>query len=102
MADEPELSQKVRDQLAKAKLPTSGAYIFRPRLTKNKRDQMIVERAEARSAPAAQAGRMGWVDMEGRIWLRDRAHAGLPDHWDVQEDDGTTYFRVDDDGKLLP
>ncbi|MDB5331242.1 MAG: hypothetical protein JWP03_2393 [Phycisphaerales bacterium] len=44
---------------------------------------------------------MGWVDLDGRIWLRDRAHAGLPDHWDVQEDKGATYFRVDNDGNLL-
>ncbi len=62
---------------------------------------MIVERAPAHRAPAAQAGRMGWVDVAGRIWLRDRAHAGLPDHWDVQENDGTAYFRVDDAGNLL-
>lgn len=62
---------------------------------------MIVERAEAFGAPSAQAGRMGWVDLDGRIWLRDRAHAGLPDHWDVQEDKGATYFRVDNDGNLL-
>jgi hypothetical protein len=62
---------------------------------------MIVDRAEARGAPSAQAGRMGWVDLEGHIWLRDRAHAGLPAHWDVQEDDGATYFRVDNDGNLL-
>lgn len=101
MADEPKVSQKIDNQLAKAKLPTSGAHPFRPRLKKNKKDELIVERAEARSAPNAQAGKMGWVDAEGRIWLRDRAHAGLPDHWDVQEDDGTTYFRVDNDGNLL-
>ena len=62
---------------------------------------MIVERAEAHSAPSAAAGRMGWVDLDGRIWLRDRAHAGLPDHWDVQEDNGATYFRVDNNGNML-
>jgi len=101
VADEPKLSKKVENQLAKAKLPMSGTHPFSPSLTKNKKGETIVKRAEARSAPRAQAGRMGWVDSNGRIWLRDRAHAGLPDHWDVQEDDGRTYFRVGDDGNML-
>lgn len=96
-----DLPQKTKDQIAKAKLPISGAYAFRPRLTKNKKGEAVVERAEARNAPASQTGRMGWLDVDGRIWLRDYAHAGVPDHWDVQEDDGTTYFRVDNDGNLL-
>jgi hypothetical protein len=101
MADEVELPQKIKDQIAKAKLPTAGAFPFRPRLTKNKRGETMVARAEARNAPAGQRGRMGWVDVDGRIWLRDHAHAGVPDHWDVQEGDGATYFRVDNDGNLL-
>ena len=29
------------------------------------------------------------------------AHAGVPDHWDVQEDGGESYFRVDDGGDRL-
>jgi hypothetical protein len=99
--DEPELTQKLKDQLAKAGLPLSGTHPFRPRLTKNRRGEMIVERAQVFRAPAAQAGRVGWVDTDGRIWLRDHAHAGLPDHWDVQEDGGKTYFRVDGNGNLL-
>lgn len=101
MADEPELPQKVKDQLAKAGLPMSGAHPFRPRLIKNKRGKVTVERAQAHNAPTGRAERKGWVDTEGRIWLRDRAHAGLPDHWDVQEDGGKTYFRVDVNGNLL-
>jgi len=101
VADESKVSQKVKNQLARAKLPTSGTFPFRPRLIKNRKGELIVERAEARGAPSALAGRMGWVDLDGRIWLRDRAHAGLPDHWDVQEEDGATYFRVDEDGSLL-
>ena len=34
--------------------------------------------------------------------LKDRAHAGDPDHWDVQENGGKRYFRVDLNGNLLP
>lgn len=62
---------------------------------------MTVAKGEARAASTAQAGKVGWIDVEGRIWLRDRAHAGRPDHWDVQEDNGAAYFRVDNNGNLL-
>ena len=48
-----------------------------------------------------KAGKLGYVDSSGRIWIKDRAHAGDPDHWDVQEDGGSTYFRVDLDGNFL-
>jgi hypothetical protein len=41
------------------------------------------------------------VDVQGRIWIRDRAHADVPDHWDVQIDDGDRYIRVDNDGNQL-
>jgi hypothetical protein len=102
VADEPQVPQKVREQLAKAGLPTSGQFPFRPRLTKNRRGDLIVLRAEPRRAPSAQAEKSGWVDVDGRIWVRDHAHAGLPPHWDVQEDDGATCFRVDYDGNVLP
>ena len=42
----------------------------------------------------SQAGRKGVVDKEGRIWLKDEAHAGYPEHWDVQVDSGKDYIRV--------
>jgi hypothetical protein len=44
----------------------------------------------------------GYQDMAGRIWIRDLAHAGVPDHWDVQVNGGQSYFRVDDNGNVIP
>ena len=48
-----------------------------------------------------KAGKKGVVDDQGNIWIRDRAHAGVPDHWDVQIDDGDGYFRMGLDGNQL-
>jgi hypothetical protein len=48
-----------------------------------------------------KSGKCGYVDVNGRIWIKDRAHAGDPDHWDVQENGGKEYFRVDQNGNLL-
>jgi hypothetical protein len=44
-------------------------------------------------------GKKGFVDEQGRIWIRDAAHAGIPIHWDVQIDDGADYLRVDRSGE---
>jgi hypothetical protein len=47
-------------------------------------------------------GRIGYVDADGRIWIKDYAHADCPDHWDVQISGGRDYVRVDFDGNPLP
>ncbi len=47
-------------------------------------------------------GKRGYVDDQGRIWVKDHAHAGVPEHWDVQIDDGADYIRVDLSGNELP
>lgn len=73
---------------------------FQPQLAKNKRGENIIEKAKVTTGPIR--GKRGYVDQQNRIWLRDYAHAGLPDHWDVQNDQGATYFRVDMDGNLIP
>ncbi len=94
-----EHSSKVARQIAKAKLPQSGTVPFAPRLRKNALGEDMMEKR----APVhgTKRGKMGFVDQSGRIWIRDRAHAGVPDHWDVQEDDGKSYFRVDDHGDII-
>jgi hypothetical protein len=46
-------------------------------------------------------GKRGYVDDQGRIWIKDRAHADVPDHWDVQIDDGEDYIRVDQNGGAI-
>lgn len=45
-------------------------------------------------------GLIGHVDIHGRVWIKDRAHGNVPDHWDVQLDDGNDYIRVGLDGNL--
>jgi len=86
--------------MAKAGLPTSGQVPFVPRLVTNRRGDQVIEKAEVEHGP--KKGKRGYVDTQGRIWIKDRAHAGDPDHWDVQVDAGRDYFRVDLNGNRLP
>ena len=95
-----ELREKVRRQIEGAGLPTSDAIPFVPLLGKNKRGDLLIEKASIRFGP--KKDKRGFVDTSGRIWIKDRAHAGDPDHWDVQIDGGKDYIRVDLDGNLLP
>lgn len=97
MATDPH--EKIDRQIRKAGLPTGGAHPFRPRLGTNARGDPILEKETVSVGP--KQGKRGYVDDQGRIWIRDRAHASVPDHWDVQIDGGQEYFRVDDDGNLL-
>lgn len=76
-----------------------GQHPFRPRLIKNRAGDLVVEKRAVASGP--KRGKRGYVDDQGRIWVKDRAHAGVPDHWDVQVGGGSDYFRVDLDGNEL-
>jgi hypothetical protein len=87
------LPQKIIEQIKKAALPGGGPHPFRPRLTTNRRGEQVIEKKAAAKGP--KKGKRGYVDDQGRIWIKDRSHAGLPDHWDVQIDDGDDYIRVD-------
>lgn len=98
MAADPQ--KKIESQMRKAGLPTGGACPFQPRLTTNARGDPIIEKQAVATGP--KQGKRGYVDAQGRIWIRDRAHASVPDRRDVQVDGGQDYFRVDDDGNLLP
>jgi hypothetical protein len=80
-------------------LPTGGEYPFVPRLGKNQQGHSILLKALVQQGP--KKGKRGYVDEEGRIWLKDRAHANVPDHWDVQIQGGESYLRVDLDGNEL-
>ncbi len=91
--------QKIIDQMRKAGLPSGSACPFKPRLTRNRAGQQVIEKKAVARGP--KAGKRGYVDEDGRIWIKDRAHGSTPDHWDVQLDDGQDYFRVDQDGNLL-
>jgi hypothetical protein len=91
--------EKIDAQIRKAGLPTGGDHPFRPRLTTNNRGDPIIEKQAV--STGKKQGKRGYVDDQGRIWIRDRAHAGDPDHWDVQIDGGNDYIRVDNDGNLL-
>lgn len=98
MADE--IPDKIVRQIEKAGLPKVGALHYEPRLEKNKTGKFVIRKEAVRNGP--KTGKMGFVDISGRIWIKDRAHAGDPDHWDVQIDGGMEYFRVDLQGNLLP
>jgi hypothetical protein len=100
MAKSPHMSPRVQGQIAKAGLPTTGPVPFVPALGKDRKARQCLLRLAIQHGP--KAGQIGYLDTAGRIWIRDRAHSGVPDHWDVQENGGLTYFRVDDSGNLLP
>lgn len=95
-----DLPPKVIEQMRKAGLPTSGDHPFRPKLVKNAKGEDIIEKRAVGKGP--KSGKRGYVDELDRIWIRDRAHAHVPDHWDVQIDGGDRYIRVDNNGNLLP
>ncbi len=93
-------SGKIERQIDNAGLPRGGGVPFIPALEKNKKGKLIIKKATVLHGP--KKGKKGFVDTNGRIWIKDRAHAGDPDHWDVQEDGGIKYFRVDMNGNALP
>jgi hypothetical protein len=94
------LPEKILRQIQKAGLPTGGRHPFHPKCSLNRRGEQIIEKRAITKGP--KKGKIGYLDDQGRIWVKDRAHAGVPDHWDVQIDDGDSYFRVDEAGEEIP
>jgi hypothetical protein len=94
-----DLPQKIIEQIEAAGLPTTGDHPFHPKTTRNRNGDRIIEKRAIRKGP--KAGKKGFVDDQDQIWIRDRAHAHVPDHWDVQIDDGDDYFRVGLDGNRI-
>lgn len=95
----PNLPPRLQAQITKAGLPQTGQEPYQPRIVRNRRGQPVIAKGVVPSGP--KAGKRGWVDDQERIWIRDYAHAGLPDHFDVQDVDGTSYFRVDMNGNII-
>ena len=93
------LPQKAIDQIQRAGLPTAGQQPFKPRLVANRKGEQVIAKEAVRMGP--KRGKMGYVDEQGRIWIKDRAHADVPDHWDVQINGGQDYFRVGMNGNEL-
>jgi hypothetical protein len=93
------LPEKIIRQMTKAGLPFGGTHPFKPRLTKNRKGESIIEKMAVAKGP--KKGKVGYVDEQGRIWIKDRAHANLPDHWDVQIRGGDEYIRVDELGNEI-
>lgn len=93
------LPQKVIDQIQKAGLPTNGTHPFKPKLSTNRRGEPVIEKTIVTNGP--KKGKKGYADIQGRIWIKDRSHADVPDHWDVQIDGGDEYFRVDNNGEEI-
>jgi hypothetical protein len=71
----------------------------RPKLVTNKRGEIEIEKVTITSG--TKAGKRGYVDDSGRIWIKDQAHAGYPEHWDVQIHGGIDYIRVGLDGNAV-
>jgi len=95
-----DLPQKVINQIHKAGLPTAGQHPFKPRLVVNRKGEQIIDKQVIQKGP--KKSKVGYVDDQGRIWIKEYAHAHLPDHWDVQIDGGDDYIRVDRDGNEIP
>jgi hypothetical protein len=93
------LPQKIIDQMRKAALPAGGQHPFVPKLVTNRKGEPTIEKRAVQKGP--KKGKRGYVDDRGRIWVKDRAHASVPDHWDVQIDEGDDYFRVDFTGNEI-
>jgi hypothetical protein len=68
---------------------------------RSKKGDLEIVKRRTTKAPKDRRQKVGYVDWQGRIWIKDRAHGDYPDHWDVQEGGGEEYFRVDMAGNLL-
>jgi hypothetical protein len=93
------LPQKIIDQIRKAGLPLNGPHPFKPSLARNRQGEPVIVKKAPSKGP--KQGKRGYADDQGRIWIKDYGHAGLPDHWDVQIDDGDDYIRIDQNGNDL-
>lgn len=80
-------------------MPTGGKHPFVPKLVKNRSGEDIIDKRPVAKGP--KRGKKGYVDEQDRLWVRDRAHAQLPDHWDVQLQAGEDYFKVDNNGEQI-
>ncbi len=69
--------KKIEAQVRKAGLPTGGTNPFRPRLATNSQGNPVVEKQAVATGP--KSGKRGYVDDQGRIWIRDRAHSNVPE-----------------------
>jgi hypothetical protein len=77
--DKLEVTEKIKAQMEKAKLPyLRGGVPFVPKLFRNDRGEVEILKLQSPRGT-------GWTAADGKIWIRGRAHAGYPDHWDVQE-----------------
>jgi len=80
-------------------LPSGGTHPFKPKIVKNRKKQDIIDKKQVTKGP--KKGKRGWVDDQGRIWIKDRAHGLVADHWDVQINGGDDYIRVDLNGNEI-
>lgn len=95
----PDVPDKVERQIAKARLPKLGQVPFIPKLKTNERGEQEIVKAKPRYGPKRK--KKGYVDTDGRIWIKERAHSGQLDHWDVQIEEGRRYIKVDFQGNQL-
>lgn len=94
------LAAKDRGPNQQGGLTDGGTHPFKPRLVTNRKGDQVIEKRAVAKGP--KRGKRGYVDDQGRIWIKDRAHANVPDHWDVQIEGGEDYLRVDENGEEVP
>jgi len=99
VSENQKLPQRVIDRMKKLGLPSGGSYPFRPKIRTNRRNEPDLVTATPKKGPKKHE--KGFVDEDDNIWIRDPAHAGYPDHWDVQMNGGEDYERVGDDGEMV-
>src|SRR5260370_39312115 len=95
----PHSAQRGMLQIKTAGLPTGGQHPFVPKIVTNRKGAQVIDKAEVSKGP--RKDKRGYVDVQGRIWVKNMAHAGRPIHWDVQIDGGDTYFNVGLDGNEI-
>jgi hypothetical protein len=77
--DRSKLPAKVQRQIEETGVPSGGQTPFKPKLKKNRKGDLEMEKGVILEGP--KRGKKGFVDEDGRIWIRDPGHSGYPDHW---------------------
>lgn len=96
-----ELPETVQQQMLRYELPVIGNVAFQPALvgSKNIDGGMAIQTTAIESGP--HEGRIGFVDIDGRVWVRVRSQSTDFKFWHVQTNDPNQSFRIDNNGNKI-